>query len=248
MARFNKIKKYQNGGVINTKRDATNVAPFLTKNIKPIIVESKKETPLDEVLLKRTKAYLKKKEDNKAKIIKKREKRRKDLNKSINLIVENDNTPDKESLRKMLIMTSWMENRHGHDDDAYNSSYTNSQMQIDNEPLNDLLSKPTREDTGEPTGDYTDWQKSYFKKMPQYGFNINTVRDSLASDNSNAAMFMSRMHFAKVPDPMPTGDNYKDYYNYYKKYYNQEGTPTSEADMSRFKDGWDLMMKGEFNN
>ena len=33
-----------------------------------------------------------------------------------------------------------------------------------------------------------------------------------------------------------------------EKYYNQEGTPTSEADMSRFKDGWDLMMKGEFNN
>ena len=48
-------------------------------------------------------------------------------------------------------------------------------------------------------------------------------------------------------EPLPTGDNYEDYYNYFKTHYNKGGTPISDEDKAQFKRGWDMMMSGDLN-
>ena len=219
-----------------TRRDATSVAP--SKKFKII---KKDNTPLPDKFL--PKAKLKK--------LKSYKERKQDINESISEIVQNDKTPNKLALRRLLDMTAFMENSYGADSTAYNRNYTSSQMSLDDPALNNLLTKPTKDIIDKKTGEvigkeevnYTNTQTDYFNKMKDYGFTKENIVDSLKADNPMAAVFMARFQYGKVAEPLPSGNNYEDYYNYYQNHYKVKGT----ADKKRFKDGWNLMMKGEFN-
>lgn len=244
MAKF--VKKYQNGNIIPTRVDKTYVKP----PIKPILKNDRDLWP--KALIERGRSWLNKRKQNKAQLIKTHQKRRNDLNSSIDLIVANDHTSNKDGLKKLLTLTSWMENSHGHNDNAYNRTYTNSQMSLDNIALNNMLNKRTIKEvvngqTIEKEGNYSTNQKAYFERMKKYNLNKDNITDSLKSDNSDAAIFMTRFQYGQTNEPLPTGDNYEDYYNYFKTHYNKGGTPISDEDKAQFKRGWDMMMSGDLN-
>ena len=246
-----KFKKYQNGVILKNRKESTEVAPSINymgdmgQEINPTVETPDSQIDWKNVIKQNHLKILAKKQ-------KTHDKRRKELRQSIDTIVKDDNTPNKLSLRRMLDLTAFMENSFGHNTRAYSSDYTNSQMQVDDIAVNtllgktkqDILDKKTGEVIGQKEGNYTTNQKKYFEKMKKYGFDKETIRDSLKEDNPLAAILMSRFHYASTPEALPTGDNWEDYFNYYQNHYKKEG----EVDPDRFKEAWDLMMKGEFNN
>ena len=240
-----KFKKYQNGVIIKNRKESAEMTPSINYMGEITPEDKNQDSQIDwkNVIKQNHLKILAKKQ-------KTHDKRRKELRQSIDTIVKDDNTPNKLSLRRMLDLTAFMENSFGHNTRAYNSDYTNSQMQVDDIAVNtllgktkqDILDKKTGEVIGQKEGNYTTNQKKYFEKMKKYGFDRETIIDSLKADNPLAAVFMARFQYASTPEALPTGDNWKDYFNYYKKYYKKG----EDVDPDRFKDAWDRMTKGEF--
>jgi hypothetical protein len=157
---------------------------------------------------------LNKKNTNGPKANKKKEKseeeRRDEIMDAINQVVEKDDTKNPEALQQLLISTAFLENSLGANKKAYNRDYTNSQWSIDENFLNDILTKSGF--AVDEFGNKTDQLRNnnYNKFLQRAGYDpgdsesMDQFVEDLKNDNALTGAYMARLKYSLNPDaPLP---------------------------------------------
>jgi len=138
------------------------------------------------------------------------EERRDEIMSAINQVVENDDTKNPEALQQLLISTAFLENSLGANKKAYNRDYTNSQWSIDENFLNDILTKSGF--AVDELGNKTDQLRNnnYNKFLTRAGYDpgdsesMNQFVEDLKNDNALTGAYMARLKYSLNPDaPLP---------------------------------------------
>ena len=153
--------------------------------------------------------------------LKSKQERRQEIVNAIDRVVSMDATPDKESLRNLLIITAQMENSFGYDSSAYGRSYTNSFMSIDGNALDALYEQP--KDSKGNTLPFTAKGLETQEKLKNFGYaNKEQFQKALKEDDPFASILAARLYYANSPQSLPQND-FDGLYDYYSKEYNKSG-------------------------
>tara|TARA_R100001082_G_scaffold108279_1_gene83329 strand:- start:3143 stop:3856 length:714 start_codon:yes stop_codon:yes gene_type:complete len=139
------------------------------------------------------------------------EDRNKEIMDAINEVLENDDTSEenKKQLSALLISTAFLENSLGYNDDSYNRDYTSGPWSIDEDFLNDILTKSGY--AVDKHGRKTDQLRNnnYNKFLERAGYNPGDpesmekfVKD-LNNDNALTGAYMARLKYSLDPNPLP---------------------------------------------
>ena len=171
--------------------------------------------------------------------------RRKNLNTAIDKVVKLEDISNKKKVKKLLEVTNFMENSMGHNSEAYNRSYTNSQASIDKIMLNDLFDKKKDEDGKETK--YSATQKRYFTMLKNAGLPTTKAafKKELTSDNAEAAVNAMRMVYGRVPESIPEVTDTSGMFNYYNDNYRKN---TKIKDLTESKKRFYEGYKSTFQN
>jgi enamine deaminase RidA (YjgF/YER057c/UK114 family) len=158
---------------------------------------------------------LNKKKKNGPQVNKKEKKSEEEKNKeimdAINEVLENDDTSEenKKKLSTLLISTAFLENSLGYNDDSYNRDYTSGQWSIDEDFLNDILTKSGY--AVDERGNKTDQLRNnnYNKFLQRAGYNPGDPKsmekfvEDLKNDNALTGAYMARLKYSLDPNPLP---------------------------------------------
>jgi len=173
--------------------------------------------------------------------------RRKELKDAIDLVSSKESKSTQEDMRELLTQTNYMENSMGHNSEAYNRSYTNSQASIDPIMFTDLFSPRVDED-GKSQG-FTNTQKKHFQKLEDLGLPSDSInfKKELQSDNPLAATYAMRMAYGRSAEAIPSRSDsaYEDkLFKYYDEEYRKNlKVKNKTKSRKRFNDGYKSKFK-----
>ena len=173
--------------------------------------------------------------------------RRKELKDAIDLVSSKESKGTQEDMRELLTQTNYMENSMGHNSEAYNRSYTNSQASIDPIMFTDLFSPRVDED-GKSQG-FTNTQKKHFQKLEDLGLPSDSInfKKELQSDNPLAATYAMRMAYGRSAEAIPSRSDsaYEDkLFKYYDEEYRKNlKVKNKTKSRKRFNDGYKSKFK-----
>lgn len=153
-----------------------------------------------------------------------KEKRRDELLRAIEMVIRGLPEEDKANARTLLRATAYMENDLGYNYNAWNRTYTNSMMSLDEPSLKDLFDSPVDEN-GVPTGSYFPVQNEFFNRMKELGYNSEEeFRDALKEDDPVAATLGALYYYKRQnKNTIPQLETNEQVFNLFKEQYNKGG-------------------------
>lgn len=181
------------------------------------------------------------------------EERREEIMNAINQVVENDDTTNPEALQHLLISTAFLENSLGANKNAYSRDYTNSQWSIDDNFLNDILTKSgfAVDESGQKTDQLRD--NNYNKFLIRAGYDpgdsesMDQFVKDLENDNALTGAYMARLKYSLNPNaPLPelTKESvFKTWYGDYNAGGIEEGSEEYNKITNTFNEFYDEFFK-----